>query len=252
MWAEWIGGLVDKSHSSEWISGICGIGGAILGSVIALFLTEFLSARRRKKDQLDRFAAAAFAAYQRLNQIYSITIIIRDHLLEGQTAAVKNQMFACLATRPIQQMSAPVVFPMDELWAITKIGGANTINALNSLDSVFNMLNDSMDDYSAARNELTDRMPPPSAMQGQCGTTMLSEDQLAPLLPMVADLNGRLDSLLPMANSLVDDSFRALVLIATAETKPLGPKFEMQMPDPSGKVVKFGAQIKIPVPVLSD
>jgi hypothetical protein len=162
------------------------------------------------------------------------------------------KMVLCLATRPIQRMSAPVVFPMDELWAITKIGGANTINAINSLDSVFNMLIDSMDAYTSTRKELTDRMPAPSAMQGQRGTTTLSEEEMAPLFPTVVDLNGRLASLTKIAKRLAGDCFEVLVLIATAESKPLGKKLEMQMPDPTGRLVKFGALLKIPVPVLPE
>ena len=245
----WLSGMADHAHASEWISGISGAGGAVLGSLTAIIATEAFNARRHRRDQSERMAAAAFSAYQRLNQIYSVSMIIRDHLREGAKFQKDMNAYLCMVTRPIQRMSPPVIFPIEELWAITKIGGPKMINSINSLDGVFNTLLDSLDGYNVRRKELTDRMPAPADMQKDHGTSELSQEEVKALRPIMADLDGRLEALLPMSESLVSDSFDAIFNVATAEAKPLGKKFEIQIPDPNGQLVKFGAGSKSPIPV---
>lgn len=251
-WVQWVNGLTNPSHTSEWISGIAGAGGAILGSIVAIIATEFISWRKRKRDQREKLSAAAFTALQRLNQIYSVTITLRDHLKEGKSLSDKQPIQLCLATRPIQRMSSPVIFPAEEMWAMIKIGGGKLLNNIQSLDNVFNMLLDTMDSYNRDRQELTDAIPAPEIMSGHRGTSAVSEQDIIRLRPKIIDLNGRIISCISIADKLAVDAFSSLVLIATSEKRLFGKKFEIQLPNPAGEIVKFGARIKSPVPGVRD
>lgn len=238
----WLKDLTASTHSSEWISGITGAAGAILGSLVTVSWTAWYGHRTRRLERREKFAAGAFAAYQRLNQIYSIALVVRNHLDQGQALAAEKGQPACTTTMGMQRMSGPVFFPIEELWTLTQVGGNKLINRVNSLDHAFNSLLDSVDRYGLERQELWVNFPTPDKMDGIVGDVGLTEDQRRALAPGIAALDHILEQLRPMARSIVNDTFEALTLLMHAKSHPLGKNFKIALPSPTGEQVEISAQ----------
>lgn len=243
----WLDALFGPAHVSEWISGLWGALGAMAGSLITLAWTERFNRRAREEDLKERFGAVAFSTYQRLNHIYSLTCTIRQHFQEGYNRGKKSGGPICLATQPMQRLSPPVFMPIDDLWVLTKIGGAAIINKINNLDYAFNMLQDSVDVYTSMRRDLMDKLPPPATMQGVQGQVDLTNPDVRALLPTFVELDLLIEQCLPIADRIIASSFDSLVALVASHTYPLGKDFEAMLPNPKGRVVKLRAGYSGPI-----
>ncbi len=239
---EWLKSLITPVHSDEWINGATGAGGAILGGLVTIIWTGWYNRGTRQRERREKFATGAFASYQRLNQIYSVSIQIRDHLDGGHAMAASKHQPICTTTIGVQRMSGPVIFPIEELWTLTQVGGSKLLNRVNSLDHAFNQLLDSVDRYGIARREVWHKLPTPDNMEGIVGNVGLTQEQERKLAPDIAMLDHTLEQIIPIARSIVDDTFEALTLLVHANTKPLGKKFKITLPSPTGETVQISAQ----------
>src|SRR5580698_9086693 len=141
--ADWLAhvGWFDPKHASEWINGLTGAGGAILGSVVTITWTEWFNRRTRRREKRQKFGAAAFAAFHKLNHINSIAATIRNHLRESIAEARKKpDQPICLRVRPVAGMSGPIEYTVDELYNIAQMGKPELINTILSTDQNFNSL----------------------------------------------------------------------------------------------------------------
>lgn len=150
-------------------------------------------------------------------------------------------MQLCLATIPINKLSDRVIFPMDELWALTRMDGIKIINAVNSLDQVFNSLNDAMELYSTRIATLIVDLPHPTNYANFAGEISLTLEDIEKFSPRVGGLNFMLDQILPMSEKVVQGSFNALSLIVRSKRRPLGRNFSISLPDPSGAKITLKA-----------
>lgn len=234
---EWYDGLFAVGHSNEWITGLIGAGGAILGSAVTVVWTELFNRRTRRRDQKARNAAGSFAAYQRLNQIYSNAVAVKRHLDTSFAEAEKEGApYLCVLVRPLNRLSGPVEFPVDELWTLVQVGGHVLINRVSSLDHAHNSVMDVMDQYRLVRDEVWSHITPES-MEGTVGTVAMTPEDLKKLRPRFAELDFMLTQISPIVNSLVDDAFEAFRLLVQAKTKPLGKKFEIGLQKADGTYV---------------
>jgi hypothetical protein len=240
----WFDGLSTASHSSEWISGLTGAGGAILGSVVTVIWTELFNRRTRSRDRKSRNAAGAFAAYQRLNQIYSNALVVKQHL-DGSMAyaIVSRSPFFCMQVVPMNRLPGPVSFPVDELWTLAQVGGHTLINRVNSLDHAYNSLAEMMDHFRDARIATWNQIVP-ERMNGTTGTVAMTPEVFKAMMPRFAELDSAITQIKPIADSLVADAFEALELLVHAKAKPLGKTFKLSLPRADGGVAIIQANEK--------
>ncbi len=240
--SSWLNELANPAYSREWISGATGAGGAILGSLVTIFWTAAYNRGTRKRERREKFAAGAFAAYQRLNHMYSVALQIRDHLNLGEEEARKQGAPVCTRTMPMQRMSGSVTFPLEELWTLTLVGGSALINRVNSLDHSFNHLVESIESYGTLRREVWLKMPTPVSMRGHVGSVVLTPGDMRKIAPDFGALDHLLGQVTPIARAIVDDTFEALTLLVHAKSRPLGKKFKIQTVSPRGEVVVVRAE----------
>lgn len=240
----WIAGLFTAKHSTEWISGLTGAGGAILGSVVTVAWTELFNRRTRRRDQRMRNAAGSFAAYQRLNQIYSNALAVKRHLDGSMAHAVVSEApYFCTVVQPMNRLPGPVAFPVDELFILMLVGGHTLINRVNSLDHAYNALAEVMDHYREARTGVWGQLTP-ERMDGVIGTIAMTDALLKRMQPHFVELDFVLTQIKPMTDNLVADTFEALDLLVHAKTKPLGKNFEISLPRADGGVANLRATEK--------
>ncbi|WP_143146813.1 hypothetical protein [Novosphingobium sp. NDB2Meth1] len=205
-------------------------------------MTEWFNRRARKRNDIERKAQVAFATFQRLNQIYSVTLSIESHLREGIERAQQARSYNFLTTQALQRMAAPIYFPVEEIWTLTQIGGADLGNSVGSLDHAFNLLLNALDDYGVKRDVLMNEMPPPTRAEGYKGTMEVDETEILRLTPQIGALELAIEQLHPMAQRLALEAFEALCKVVGAESLPLGKSFEVGLVTPDGQkvVIKAG------------
>jgi hypothetical protein len=145
-------------------------------------------------------------------------------------------------------MSGPVIFPIEELWTLTQVGGRDLVNRVGSLDHAFNSLLDVMSRYDEQRRRVWAKFPPPAHMDGIAASVELTEEQVRMLRPDIEELDHILIQTIPMARRLACDTFEALQLLIHAKTRPLGKKFAVSLPDPTGRSVRISAEDARPRP----
>lgn len=233
--------VLEPQHASEWINGITGAFGAAVGSMVTIIFTAWFNRRTRAQERREKFAAGAFGAFQRLNQIYSISLGVRDHLLIGQSAAEKSKARPCFTTMALHNPSEPVRFPLEELWTVTQLGGPDLVNAVVSLDHAFNQILRSMEKYSVLRDEVFRLLPSPDEMEGVSGHMSLDASQMKRLLPKFAVLDSVLEQVADNATSLSLDAFTAITRLVRLKSHPLGKAFSVTLPDPNHTDVTISA-----------
>lgn len=129
---------------------------------------------------------------------------------------------------------------MEELWAALKVGGAELLNGVNSLDQAFNSLIAVVEDYRKQRDALFEKLEP-TTMSGVIGSLELDQAALRSLQPLFNSLDFLIPQIENMASTIVDQSFDSLERLVHAKTKPLGENFEISLPNPQGVTVKISA-----------
>lgn len=239
---EWFDGLFVAGHASEWIAGLTGAGGAMFGSVVTVVWTEFFNRRTRKRDQRSRNAAGAFAAFQRLNQIYSSMLTAKRHLDAGIAEAKKSDWpHVCAVVQPMNRLTGPVEFPVDELWTLTQVGGHALINKVSSLDHAYNSMSDMLDVYRVRRDEVWTKFTP-TRMEGAVGSIEMTPAEYKVIQPRFVELDSMVLQLSPLIDRLVVDALEAVRLLVQARGRPLGKTFSVKFPSADGTEVVIRAQ----------
>jgi hypothetical protein len=240
---QWFGGLFTPEHSEAWVSGFTGAFGAVFGSIVTIIWTEWFNKRSFDRHQKERNSAALFGCLHRLNQIYSGSTKIRDHLNEqlppARAAKAAGEVpYASLHVIPMLRMSGPVEFPVEELWLAARAGGDSLINAITALDARYNNLNDTVQMYHDKRVAVLSLLPNPTALDEQgAAETGLTEAEMARVQPGLYELDSLLEQMQPLAVELVSDAFAALRELVHAEKSPFRVDFKLALPDPEGREV---------------
>lgn len=243
--------LIDPTKASEWISGLAGIVGALVGGAATMVMTEWFNSRNRARLDRERNAEVTSATFTRLNHIYSVARQIHEHFSDAITAAQGTQGPVHATTLPIQKMSPHVFFPVEQQWILIKIGGPSVVNTIGSLDFAFNQLLDTVEEYKLRRELLQKSLPSPSQANGNQGSYILSQEQMLQIAPDSAALDMCIEQIVPLSNGIVTDGFTALCALIGAKALPLGKQWHVELPDPSGKLVTLKAGNPEPQPVVS-
>lgn len=239
----WLSGLFAPEHAEAWVGGLTGAFGAVLGSIVTIVWTEWFNKRSFDRQQKERNSAALFGCLHRLNQIYSGSTKIRDHLSEQLTPARAAKAagrvpYAALHVIPMLRMSGPVEFPVEELWLAARVGGDRLINAITALDARFNNLNDTVQMYQEKRAAVFSLLPLPAHVDEQgAATAGLTQEEMARVQPGLYELDSLLEQVEPLSIELVRDAFAALRELVHAEKSPFRKDFKLTLPDPDGHEV---------------
>jgi hypothetical protein len=235
----WAAGLFTAAHSSEWISGLTGAGGAILGSLVTIVWTEWFNKRSAKRETRERLRVGALGAINRLNILYSDMMVVRDHLAEGFIKAHElNAEYLTLAVRPMNRLGENTRFTLEELRALTDIGGSRLLNAVNPLDRLHNVIADLMDMYRIDRTALWEQLPVKASDRG-VAVFVLTEEQVEYFKPRLSELDEYLEKAHSFASDFVDDAYFALRLFIRARKIPFGRKFGISLTLPQGGLIKL-------------
>lgn len=236
----WIAALFSADHASEWISGIAGAGGAILGSLVTIAWTEWFNNRTERRNSRERVSAAAFSALHRLNQIYSDMLMTREHLAEGfMEAHTRALPHLALATRPMNRLNDSVSFPVEELRALLSIGGPELLNTVNAQDRGYNVVMDLMQSYRIERTAAMTGIE--STELGDGGFISFKAEDLKRIAPQLAAFDEQLTKAHEFAEDIATEALTAIRLIITSEKRPLGPTFSVTTKSLDGHPIKISA-----------
>ena len=226
-------------------TGMTGIVGAILGSVVTVGWTEFFNWRARRRDLKEKQRVGSFAMYQRLNRIYSDAMLMRKHIGDSIMEVFLRQIpvpFVSLRVMPMGQLSSDFEFTVDELWIATQVGGPALCNQVQALDHAHNMLNHAMAEYQILRNKAMAEVPTPQVWEdmnvGRLGT---DDDEIRKLAPFFVTCDEHILRVHTVAVQTTDAALKALRGLVSAPTQPLGTKFAIALPDLDGKTITLKA-----------
>jgi hypothetical protein len=238
----WWWSLFDHKYGDQWISGITGAGGAILGGLVVLVVTAIITWLDKRKERKQKMAAAAFATLHKLTKIYSYSMTVRDHIYEGfEIAARTPNQPKCTKVQPIQRLSGPVEFSVEEHWSMVQAVSSDLHNQVNSLDDSFNLIMDTMELFGKERQRLWAGLNPIAA-DGLIGTVEFEGALPVKMQLEYAMLDNILNRTINIAVEVVDDAYKAVVMLVHADTKPLGKKFKIDIKNPQSEVVTISAK----------
>jgi hypothetical protein len=231
--------IFESGHAVEWISGATGAAGAIAGAAVTVAWTEFFNRRARRRDLKVRNYAAAFAVWNKLLKIYSISTSIHHHYVELQNNYDPDHGPMCLQGRAAYIDQSLVQITIDERMTIWTVSGVAALNRLLSLDDQYNFLVGAVSRYLEHRQALFDSITP-IAMNGAVGT--ISEEEQRRIAPKVVELDMELTQSFGMAESIVQRAFEALRDLAYSRGRPLGKNFEFGIFTPTGERIRLSTK----------
>jgi hypothetical protein len=236
---EWAEGLFATEHIDVWVSGLTGAIGAILGSVVTIAWTEWFNVRSDARKTKERNSAAMFAALHRLNMIYSNAVRFRDHFTASIADAQNNGApYLALQVRPMNRMTAPIEFPVDELWVLSQVGGDPLLEAVSALDTRYNAVAELAHSYPVERGSVLGRLTPTN-MAGDVASVELTAEQMMSVAPGLAYLDSVITGIASLSTALVPDAFTALRELVYAKDSPFRLSFKIELPDPDGNAVEI-------------
>ncbi len=237
--------FLEAGHAVEWISGITGAGGAILGSLVTVLSTEIFNGRKLKRDDARENHISALAIFNKLNKIYSQCLTIHQHYSEFNTQYRPTTGPKCLSFMPLSVSDREVWFTMEERKAVLNSGGKKIaqssglrlLNRMLDLDERYNFLTKSALKYGPDREKLMDSFTATEAL-GIVGPQF----EITPLQQVKANsLDMYIDQVFPVSKEIGVHAFEALQDLVYLPGKPLGNGFSISLPDPDGVIIELKA-----------
>jgi hypothetical protein len=229
--------ILEAGHASDWISGIIGAGGAIVGSLVTVLWTEAFNRRTRQRDLRRKNLVAAYAVYMGLNKIYSISKQVHVHFT-GQLKLCGSEGPKCLMVRAARFDRAPVNFSIEDRMGIWSFGGPEDVNKIQSLDASFNFLIECVHQYDQERQRVWDAFQP-EEFTGP-GAILSAEDRKK-FMPKFFELDYMLSQIMPLAGKIAEEAIVCLKLLVYSKGKPLGRKFCVTIKAADGQEMKISA-----------
>ena len=170
--------FLEAGHATEWISGIAGAGGALIGAFVSVLWTGYFNQRTRNRDDRRSTHTAALSVYQKLNKIYSSSRTIVKHYEDFEAQYQPNVGPKCLSLMGMLASDRSIWFSIEERKGIldasgktiAKTSGLRLLNTLQDLDEGFNFLTACTIRYGVERQKLLDDMDP-EEVTGTVGTS---------------------------------------------------------------------------------
>lgn len=227
--------------NNELLIGIIGAGGAICGSIVSVTWTELFNVRNRRRELRERLHIHSLSVLTKLQKIYSSSIYIHDHLKTSiAEAQLRKAPYLALFVPPYATVSEGVQFSIEERSAMVSVAGTDLLNKMADLDLRSNSVLDNMRRYTADHASLFSNLQP-NDTKGTLVEKLLSRDEMMAITPRLIQLDSIIIGCLPILEELTVDTFEALRLLSGAKERPLGPKFAMELPDPTGRRVTLRA-----------
>ena len=231
--------FLEAGHATEWISGIVGAGGAVVGAFVSVLWTEFFNRRTRKRDDRRANHTAALSIYHKLNKIYSGSRTILKHYEEFSSQYQPNSGPKCLSLMGLLISDRTVWFSVEERTGIldssgktiAKASGLRLLNTLQDLDERFNFLTNCATRYGRDRQRFLDEMQP-EQVSGIVGTlSSISPTQLV----RANALDMQIEQTFPMARGIALNAFEAIRDLVYLPGKPLGKDFSVLLTSLDGE-----------------
>jgi len=224
-------------HASDWIAGWIGAGGAILGSVVTVTWTELFNRRTRKQDRRARNATAAFSVYSKINKIQSLSTQAYVHFRKNVPDIDNIAQDQWLRTAPFIPHSIPIVFDIDEKWAMIDVAGVTLSNHLQRMDDAHNILCNLLSRYDIVRKSTTAEILPDE--YGPNRSFGFTDKRLQYLSPKFEELQYIIKFILIISKDISDGSVEAMRELVYAKRRPLGEAFEVTMNLSDGTMIQL-------------
>lgn len=238
--------LLESGHVSDWISGIIGAVGAILGSVVTVSWTEFFGWRNRRRDDRRQAYSAALSIYHKLNKIYSGSLIIHRHYADFLDKYQDLTGPKCLCFQAMIISDAPAWFTTEDRLGIMlsrhrwykKNDGLDLLNCLQDLDDQYHHLLSCVARYGLDRQNFLNNQDPAMA-DGIVGTSFGAN---ASQILAANSLDLMIDQTFPIAEKVANSALNALKMLVYLQGKLLGKKFSIKIHDINGEELKLNAR----------
>ena len=236
--------VVEIFDNIDWVSGLFGLGGTVIGGLITVWATERFTARNREAERKERLNSLAFALYRKFNAIVSDAFAIRNNIRTGILEHAKAEaeerkkprrfhadgteikQFHTVSehVRPWGNLPAAISFTPEEFWATKIIGGAELLNHVSVIDRQFNGLVESFAEYRSEYQKLHDRSKIMGPVEGKPGVayTIRKPDEVGPFVVMAEGLDDMVLTIHEHAEALVIDTYDAINLVLNSPTRAIG------------------------------
>lgn len=243
--------FLEAGHATEWISGISGAGGALVGAFVSVLWTEYFNQRTRKRDDRRLTHIAALSVYHKLNKIYSGSRTIFKHHEDFVAQYQSNTGPKCMSLMGMLISDRTIWFSVEERKGILDASGkgiVNTsglrlLNTLQDLDEGFNFLTSCVIRYGQQRQKLLESLSP----QQVTGTVATSTSISATQLVTANALDMEIDQVFPMASEIAQSALEAIRDLVYLPGMPLGKNFSVQLPTLSDEILNLHAK-DAPIP----
>jgi hypothetical protein len=216
---------------------VAAIVGAVVGGVIALLVQLIAlsaAARERQQERLETQAALGRSVLYKMVSIHSNLFKLAAHIDEGYELARQQGREPWEAIMPILNVPDRVVFTPEEMSMLLAQRDDNLFNTLLSMDSIHNSTLAIFLRYAEYRENLGAQLSV-DRMDGNVGSTLLTNEEHKRLRPRMVELNGILDSLRTRGRQDADEAFAALHALLKLLNSKLGLKLTLALSasDPS-------------------
>ena len=238
--------FLEAGHATEWISGIVGVGGAVVGAFVSVLWTEVFNRRTRERDDRRASQTAALSIYHKLNIIYSGSYTILKHYEEFSSEHQPSSEPKCLSFMGMRISDRAVWFSVEERMGILASSGKTVaktsevwlLNTLQDLDEGFNLLTMWAIRYGHERQKFLDDMQP-EQVSGNVGTSFsISPTQLVKANALDMDI----EQTFPMAREIAQKAFNAIRDLVYLPGKPLGNNFSVSLRSLDGENFNWHAK----------
>ena len=212
------------------------IGGAIVGGLIAYLIQIKVLLENRRQRQDDHIAAQKVVANSlmvKVLKIYSSVHMIHSHFEDCFNRARRRgsidepwTFVQSLVNRPL-----PVDFTADEMSMLLSMD-QRVFNAVLPLDTIHNMLWDTVKTMQSERAILLEQMPQVT-FEGNLAHASLDKQQESRLRPRMIAVNELIGHLQSHSNRALRDSKKALDLLHNLLTESLGISYSLETVDPN-------------------
>lgn len=207
------------------------ISGAMVGGLIAL-LIQLIALRaainERNEEKKERNKALAHSIVFKVMRIHSNLYNLHLHLEESFSAAdpqSHDEPFSFVL--PLASSPADVHFTADEMSLVLSLKNPSLTDKLMSLDVIHNNLIDIFETYAGMRNDIQTMMP--AEMEGEVGTSKLTEKEWLVVRPRMVMMNKLLTDTRGRAKTDYDDSRKAVDDLLKTINEKLGLELKVEV-----------------------
>lgn len=200
--------------------------GATMGGIINYVLQRAARAEAKKQKDADRKEARTVLAYSFLFKMIKIVSglkqlrsVVHGSLSEAQKRGYKGQAWRVVL--PLANKPEPVKFTAEEMGMVLSLDD-KLFNAVAAFDQLHNSTSDIFEHYATRRTRILEKFG--AKMDGNMGTSFLSEEDNMWLAPREVELNDLVEAMLQRTDQDYNETVEGLKAIHALFVKEFGIK----------------------------